>query len=117
GLVDVDSGWLDKIPFCCADLGSEVMIEIMAIDQSCNVSRGMTFVVPIDKGGATIYERLPDISLACSAWSEHYQDLIINDTATNGLNLDSLDKYFGTYQPFVPGSTPEDRKSTRLNSS
>ncbi|HLU94302.1 MAG TPA: T9SS type A sorting domain-containing protein, partial [Membranihabitans sp.] len=107
GLVDVDSGWLDKIPFCCADLGSEVMIEIMAIDQSCNVSRGMTFVVPIDKGGATIYERLPDISLACSAWSEHYQDLIINDTATNGLNLDSLDKYFGTYQPFVPGSTPE----------
>lgn len=107
GLVDVDSGWMDKIPFCCADLGSEVMIEIMAIDQSCNVSRGMTLMVPIDKGAATIIERLPDVSIACEAWNEHYQDLIVSDSATNALNIDSLDKYFGTYLPFVPGSNPE----------
>lgn len=106
-LVDVDSGWLDRIPFCCADVGSEIMIEIMAIDQSCNVSRGMTVIIPVDKGGATIYERLPDVALACEAWNEHYQDLIINDTATNQLNLDSLDKYFGTYLPFASGSIPE----------
>ncbi len=110
GLVDVDSGWLDKIPFCCADVGSEIMIEIMAIDQSCNVSRGMTIMIPTDKGNATIYERLPDISLACEAWAEHYQDLIINDTADNSLNLDSLDKYFGTYLPYVPGSVADDEK-------
>lgn len=106
-LVDVDSGWLDKIPFCCAEIGSEIMIEIMAIDQSCNVSRGMTVIIPIDKGGATIFERLPDVALACEAWTEHYQDLIFTDTSGNQPNLDSLDKYFGTYLPYVPGSTPE----------
>lgn len=106
-LVDVDSGWLDRIPFCCADLGSEIMIEILAIDRSCNVSRGMTVIVPVDKGGATIYERLPDVTLACEAWNENYQDLIFPDSASNEPNLDSLDKYFGTYLPYTTGTTPE----------
>ncbi len=108
-LVDVDSGWMDKIPFCCADLGSKVMIEIMAIDQSCNVTRGMTLVVPIDKGGATIFERLPDVTLACEAWNENYNDLIYGDSLPNKLNIDSLDKYFGTYLPFVPGNNVESK--------
>ncbi len=106
-LVDVDSGWMDKIPFCCADLGSEIMIELMAIDQSCNVTRNMTVVVPISKGGATIFERLPDVSLACEAWTEHYEGLIYGDTLPNNLNIDSLDKYFGTYLPFTPGNNVE----------
>lgn len=106
-LVNVDSGWMDKIPFCCADLGSKIMIEIMAIDQSCNVTRGMTLVVPIDKGGATLFERLPDVTLACEAWNENYHDLIYGDSLPNNLNIDSLNKYFGTYLPYVPGENVE----------
>lgn len=106
-LVNVDDGWMDKIPFCCADVGSEIMIEIMAIDASCNVTRAMTTMIPVDKGVATIQERLPDVTLACEAWNEHYSHLIQGDTLPNNLNIDSLDKYFGTYLPYEPGQTVE----------
>src|SRR5699024_5331241 len=101
-LIDVDEGWMDMIPFCCADIGSEIEIEILAIDQSCNATSGYTIIVPIDRGVVTIPERLADVTISCDAWSQNYADLIRDDS--QNLNIDSLDKYFGTYIPFVPGS-------------
>lgn len=107
-LVDVDEGWMDMIPFCCADVGAEIEIEILAIDKSCNVSSGYTIIIPVDRGVVTIPERLPDVTLSCDAWSQNYEDLIRD--GDHALNTDSLDKYFGTYIPFEPGSVvPSDK--------
>lgn len=101
-LVDVDEGWMDKIPFCCADVGGEIEIEILAIDESCNVTSGYTVIVPIDRGVVTVTERLPDVTLSCEAWAQNYADLIVS--GSDNLDVDSLDKYFGTYIPYEPGS-------------
>src|SRR5690625_6066548 len=104
---------MDKIPFRCADVGGEIEIESLAIDESCNATSGYTIIVPIDRGVVTITERLPDVNLSCEAWGQNYADLIVS--GSDELDVDSLDKYFGTYIPFEPGSAVSLDKITFQN--
>lgn len=106
-MIDPNEGWMDKVPFCCSDLGDSVMVEFLIFDGSCNMTRAMTTLIPVDKGSARITEELADVSLACEAWTENYESLIFPNGRDSVPDIDSLNKYFGQYESYIPGGNIE----------
>ncbi|GAA5220821.1 hypothetical protein GCM10025777_14510 [Membranihabitans marinus] len=105
--IDPADGWMDKVPLCCEDIGQDVMIEILIFDKACNMARAMTTLNAVDKGVVTIVEELEDVSLACEAWDSRYESLIFPNGRDAGADIDSLNKYFGTYESYIPGNPVE----------
>ena len=51
---DTDTVFADRIQFCCADIGSEVMVVLRAVDTSGNYNDCMVMVNVLDGGGLCI---------------------------------------------------------------
>ncbi len=85
-------GFTDQIPFCCDDAcGNEkVVIELIAIDASCNVTKSWVNVLVEDKSAPEVRHRLPDLEISCYAFNNYYRSEIEQD------NWD----VFGKYVPF-----------------
>ncbi len=71
-------GFAPEVPFCCEDVGKSIMVEIMVIDQFCNVDKCWGFVNVEDKLAPIVVEKLPDLSISCNAYAELYQEMFEN---------------------------------------
>ncbi len=84
-------GFAPEVPFCCEDVGSDIMVELMIIDLNCNVDRCWGIVHVEDKLPPIVVEPLPDITITCNAYTEFYQDMFEAE------DLDAIREAFGKY--------------------
>lgn len=84
-------GFAPDVPFCCEDVGKDIMVEIMVIDFNCNVDRCWGFVRVEDKLPPIVVSELPDISITCNAYVTYYQDMF------EDMNTSLIQENFGKY--------------------
>lgn len=74
-------GFAPSVPFCCEDVGKEIMVEIMVIDGNCNVDKCWGIVYVEDKLAPIVIEELPDVTISCTAYDAFYQSSVeMSDT-------------------------------------
>ena len=71
-------GFTPEVPFCCADVGNEIMVEIMVIDGNCNVDRCWGMVNVGDNLAPIVVEPLADDTITCGAYEEYYVDIVLS---------------------------------------
>lgn len=84
-------GFAPDVPFCCEDVGKEIMVEIMVIDYNCNVDRCWGFVRVEDKLPPIVVTKLPDISITCNAYVNYYRTMFQEENT--GLIQGNFGKY------------------------
>ncbi|NND05744.1 MAG: T9SS type A sorting domain-containing protein [Saprospiraceae bacterium] len=68
-------GFAEEVPFCCEDVGKQIKVEIVVIDNNCNVDRCWGYVNVEDKVAPQVIQPLSDISLNCAAYDTYYPGL------------------------------------------
>ncbi len=84
-------GFATEVPFCCDDVNQSIMVEIMVIDNNCNVDRCWGLVNVEDKLAPVVVEPLPDVSITCNAYDEFYREIVENGDTT------AIREAFGEY--------------------
>ncbi len=88
---EYEFGFTREVPFCCDDVGGAIMVEILVIDNNCNVDRCWGMVYVEDKIVPIVVEPLADVSITCNAYDLLYQSMFeSSDTA-------AIQQAFGTY--------------------
>jgi hypothetical protein len=86
-----ERGFAPEVPFCCEDVGKEIMVEIMVIDFNCNVDKCWGIVNVEDKLPPIVVNVLPDITISCNAYVQFYQDMF------EQANTSAIQSAFGKY--------------------
>ncbi|MBK8502772.1 MAG: T9SS type A sorting domain-containing protein [Saprospiraceae bacterium] len=86
-----ERGFAPEVPFCCEDVGKEIMVEIMIIDFNCNVDKCWGVVNVEDKLPPIVVNALPDITISCNAYVQFYQDMF------EQANTSAIQSAFGKY--------------------
>ncbi len=88
-------GYSDQIPFCCDDAcsGEKVAIELLAIDEHCNISKLKVHVVVEDKSAPKVQHVLQDLNISCWAYNKFYKEQVEQGDFS----------VFGSYEPYGEG--------------
>ena len=100
-------GFAPEVPFCCDDVGNEIMVEVLVIDQNCNVDKCWGVVNVEDKLAPIVIEDLEDVTITCNAYIEFYAEMFSQS------DTDAIQSAFGIYAndvlnqgPFVVNNIP-----------
>lgn len=86
-----EPGFLDAVPFCCEDIGTPVMVEIMVVDFCCNIDKCWGFVNVENKIAPVVTEALANDTITCMAYQENFK------ADVEAANFAQLNVHFGNY--------------------
>ncbi len=87
----VEYGFTSEIPFCCDDVGQTIKVELLVIDQNCNVSKCWGMVYVEDKTAPEVLDPLADIHVNCNVFATNYASYFID------ADTQSIRAHFGEY--------------------
>jgi hypothetical protein len=93
-------GFAPEVPFCCEDVGKGIMVEVLVIDQNCNIDKCWGIVNVEDKLAPIVIKNLQDITITCNAYSQYYATMFeVGDT-------EAIRSNFGVYaiDALAPGT-------------
>ncbi|NND33005.1 MAG: T9SS type A sorting domain-containing protein [Saprospiraceae bacterium] len=88
---DFEFGFTPEVPFCCDDVGKAIMVEVLIIDQNCNVDKCWGVVNVEDKLAPIVIDKLEDITISCNAYVQFYADMFSQS------DTDAIQDAFGIY--------------------
>jgi len=84
-------GYAEEVPFCCDDMGTPIMVEILVIDHHCNIDKCWGFVNVENKITPTVIEALPNDTISCMAYQQNFK------ADVEAANIAQLNLHFGSY--------------------
>ncbi len=116
----IGGGWSKKVPFCCDDACTNVMVELLVMDYWCNWSKCWTMVYVEDKTPPVVVSELFDLSISCTSYQQFYEDAVKQAQDGDFVAIDSLlggfDKVMYDEYDNLPEKTPYSVYDVRCDS-